>query len=158
MRGGRGVMPWVGTAPRAVRGAKVQIGLRPVQRCKRNSRDRGRDRGWGRDRHATPAPTPERTYLGIVGRDLSPEWIGLPLPRPRPLTKTPLHFCTRRSRSCTFARSWRGGYAASAASNSASLYPIFFTTNSRISGARGAVKVRVMRGGKRNSSLAACNA
>jgi hypothetical protein len=25
---------WVGTAPRAVLSAKVQIGLRPVQRCK----------------------------------------------------------------------------------------------------------------------------
>jgi hypothetical protein len=28
-------IPWAGTAPRAVLSAKVQIGLRPVQRCKR---------------------------------------------------------------------------------------------------------------------------
>ena len=86
--------------------AKVQIGLRPVQRCKSISMDWGR--GGGRGRHANSALTPECTCLGIFGRDLRPEvrsvFLPRPLPRPLPLTCIPpLHFCTRLRRSCTFA-------------------------------------------------------
>ena len=44
-------IPWVGTAPRAVLGAKVQTSLRPVQRCE-HVRARARARAWARPPNA----------------------------------------------------------------------------------------------------------